>query len=283
MKHTIKITFVCIMVLLVLSGCGKKNETFEVINQDNPQAQTQTVENTVEPVVLTPEIDPLAEEELGDPIDYFDETEPPNLNADVFNAEDNVNPVYITDVTQYPYVGSTPIAILPVDLPTPTPRQALEFTYQTYEASRLNLKFEAPSGWEPDESIQDTYILNEPAANQKDGYSASITIRAIAVAKDYTESDLRREINQQLEQLGATNYSEWRPSLLDTRELLGKNGVYANYSGTLVTGIRVRGRIHVTCINKVLYTVHFSQPANFNNDYIAAYTQLRKTIDFINK
>ncbi|NMD37977.1 MAG: hypothetical protein GYA87_04765, partial [Christensenellaceae bacterium] len=189
----------------------------------------------------------------------------------------------ITDVTQYPYVGSTPIAILPVDLPTPTPRQALEFTYQVYEVPKLNLKFEAPSGWEPDESIQDTYILNEPAANQKDGYSASITIRAIAVAKDYVESDLRREINQQLEQLGATNYSEWRPSLLDTRELLGKNGVYANYSGTLVTGIRVRGRIHVTCINKVLYTVHFSQPANFNNDYIAAYTQLRKTIDFINK
>jgi hypothetical protein len=83
-----------------------------------------------------------------------------------------------------------------------------------------------------------------------------------------------------LETIGSTNYdkSTWKPSLTDTRTLLDHDGVYANYEGTLADGTRVRGRVHVTCIDKVLYSVHLSHAAGYNTDYLDNHGKLRETI-----
>lgn len=283
MKKIIIKSVIAIAGLLLLSSCSpNENKNFVVIKNEQTTAPAE-VQNTIEAEPVSTDYNPLDEEHPGEIIDVTQEQD--TTNADPLN-EENVDANQIVsnvDSTIYPYAGSTPIPLLPADLPTPTPRKALEFTYQDYNANNLNLKFQAPTGWEVNESIQDTYILNEPAANQKDGYSASITIRAVAVTKEYTLPDLKKEVIQQLEQLGATNYDKWSPSLTAERPMLNAKGVYANYKGTLVTGVEVRGRIHATCIDKTLYSIHISQPANFNNDYITVFSKLLKSLTFIRK
>ena len=64
------------------------------------------------------------------------------------------------DATVYPYAGSSPIPLDPVDAPTATPRSAITFTYVTYDVTSLGLSFEAPAGWVPDDSISEIRITS---------------------------------------------------------------------------------------------------------------------------
>lgn len=182
------------------------------------------------------------------------------------------------DATVYPYAGSSPIPLLPVDAPSPTPRSALTFTYVPYEATALGLSFEAPAGWVPDDTVSEAYTLSEPQEQIKDGQLGVLNVYAIPVNNNYTENNLVTEVKQRLSTIGSTNFVTWKPSLTATRYLMGGKGVYANYSGTLANGIEVGGRIHVTCIDKVLYCIQITYPLNFKDDYLAVFSHLRETI-----
>lgn len=275
------------------------NDNFD--NED--QNYEEPSENSNEFNFDNGDYDPLSEEDNGIAIDsnynedsnlyednnqedYVDnESEDTNLND--FNYQDISNNTFnntntFTAGTRV-NAGSTPIPILPSDLPTPTPRQALQFNYEEYYASNINLKFQAPSGWEKNESILDSYVLTEPLNNQKDQYSASISIKVQPINNDYNHAEMVKEIRQQLDQMGSTNYSRWSPSKTADRELLGKKGVYANYKGTLVTGVKVAGRIHVVSTDRKLITLHVSYPADYTNDFVGVYSKIRKTIDFLTK
>ena len=129
-----------------------------------------------------------------------------------------------------------------------------------------------------DDTSSDTYVLAEPAGQIKDNYSAFISIRKTSVNKQYNASDMKKEVEDVLETIGGTNFTEFKPSYTDDRTLMDHPGVYANYEGTMVDGVRVRGRVHVTCIDKVLYIVHMSHPANYNSDYLTNHAKLRDTM-----
>ena len=182
------------------------------------------------------------------------------------------------DATIYPYAGSSPIPLDPVDAPSPTPRTALTFTYVQYDVASLGLSFEAPAGWVPDESVSETYTLTEPEQQMKDGQLGVMTIYAVPVNSNYTENNLTTEIKQRLSTIGATNFVEWNPSLTASRFLMGGKGVYANYSGTLANGVKVGGRIHATCIDHVLYCLQITYPLGFKDDYLNIFAQVRETI-----
>lgn len=175
------------------------------------------------------------------------------------------------------YAGATPVVIDPIDKPTPTPVPALTFTYQVYDATKLHLSFEAPVGWTVNDGESDTYILTNP--DPAVDYAATLTVRAVSVTSDYTTNDLKKEINQMLDTIGSVNFSTYSPSNTAERTLLDKAGVYANYKGTLAGGVQVAGRVHATCINKVLYTMHLSYPQAMTNSYVEnVYTQFRHTV-----
>ena len=175
------------------------------------------------------------------------------------------------------YAGATPVVIDPIDKPTPTPLPALSFEYQTYDATKLHLSFEGPTGWEVNDVSTDTYIITDIVTPTD--YQASMTLRATSVTSNYTNNDLVKEVKGMLDTIGGTGFKSYSPSRTANRTLLDKAGVYANYTGTLTDGTKVAGRVHATCINKVLYTVHITYPKGYTNTYVdQVYGKMRSTI-----
>ena len=72
------------------------------------------------------------------------------------------------------YAGASPVVIDPIDKPTPTPLPPITFAYQTYNATKLHLSFDAPAGWIVDDSASDTYILTQPANEAVPEYTLSL-------------------------------------------------------------------------------------------------------------
>lgn len=293
-------TFLALLMalMILISSCGKK-ENYNLVNQNEPEtattatptiAPTETLENSQPSSEETLNYDPLSEEDTGELVETpnEDSNTVDNTAAIASPEDDSVfgSPIDAgtnnTDSTGIKYAGATPIPILPIDVPTPTPQQALQFTYQEYSAEKLNLKFQAPAAWEVDDSQQDAYVLKEPLTNQKDGFSAEVVIRAIPLSKEYSSSDLSRELKTQLEQMGLLNYTSWSPSLSAKRDLLGKSGLYANYRGTLANGVRIRSRLHMVAIGTTLYSLQITGPSKYNTDFIGVHTHIRRSLSFIN-
>lgn len=257
MMRKISLALLLCVLLAALSGCASPQLTFETQAPPGYGTPTPTIEPAAEPQGEAEfEGDPLGEENIG--------------------LDDMEVQQEIASVETYAYAGSTPLPLDPIDMPTPTPRPALTFNYETYEVTKLGITFDGPAGWIKDDSANDTFTLTEPAP--RDNYTAFMTIRKASVSEDYDQSELENEVKGMLETIGDTNYDIWKPSMTDTRTLMEHDGVYANYEGTLVDGTRVRGRVHVTCIDKVLYSVHMSHAAGYNTDYLQNHQKLRDTM-----
>ncbi len=257
MLRKISLALLLCVLLAALSGCASEELFFP----------TQAPPNMNQPTA-TPSPTPEAQGEFeGNPLDEE------NFNEDALEE-----PQDFASAEAYAFAGSTPLPLDPIDVPTPTPRPALTFNYQTYEATKLGLKFDGPANWDVDDSAEDTFTITEPVSQRNDNYSAFITIRKSQVTKQYNASDMENEVEDILDTIKSTNYTEFRPSYTAPRTLLDEDGVYADYQGTMVDGTRVRGRVHVTCIDKVLYTVHMSHPGGYNTDYLKNHGKLRDTI-----
>jgi len=247
----------CIL-LAVLSSCAPQELSFPTQAPPGFGLPTPTVQPTPEPQGDSVEGDPLGEEGIGD--STLDQ--PQEFTSTVVSA----------------FAGSTPLPLDPIDMPTPTPRPALTFTYKTYEATKLGLKFDGPVDWIVDDTANDSYTLTEPDSQRNDNYTAFMTLVKVPVSKDYNVSDMSNQVKGMLDAIKSTNYTLFEPTYTANRTLMENDGVYADYSGTLVDGTRVRGRVHVTCIDKVLYSIHMSHPANYNTDYLKIHGKLRETM-----
>jgi len=174
------------------------------------------------------------------------------------------------------YAGATPVVIDPIDKPTPTPLPAITFNYITYDATRLHLSFEAPTGWIIDDSADDTYTITNPATNVD--YQANLTVRVFSVGSNYTKSELKTEVTNMLSTLKSMYYT-FSSTKTAERTLLDKDGVYADYSATLSDGTAIKGRVHVTCVDKKVYMVLMSSPAGYYETYKdTMYAKFRSTI-----
>lgn len=272
MKKRILALFM-MLCLLVLCGCqAKEPERFEVVTQAGPVQQniygTQPAASSesllTEPDFDNGEYDPSSEEGAG------------------LGEDGRIEmPVVETTATPAPtvrseYAGATPVVIDPIDKPTPTPAPPISFTYQAYDATKLHLSFEGPVGWIVDDSGEDSYILTNPTAGVD--YAAQVTIYATPVNENYNESAMKREVKQMLDTIGG-ELKNFSPTSTANRTLIDKTGVYANYTATTADGAKIAGRVHVTCINKVLYGVHISYPATYTETYKdTVYAKLRETI-----
>ncbi|MBQ9210569.1 MAG: hypothetical protein IJ153_02620 [Clostridia bacterium] len=256
---------------LMLTACQEK-EVFDTL----PPEGRATEAPTAEPVQ-----DLFGSTVVG-PTDYDDGSYDP-ASEEGGEWEDIVETVgevaTAAPIIQSEYAGATPVIIDPIDKPTPTPLPTLSFSYVTYEASSLHLTFEGPSGWLVDDTIADTYTLTNPDPSMD--YAAYLTVRAVPVNKDYSKSELTREVKGMLDTLsGSGVFTNFSPSNTAERSFLGTTGVYANYTAVeKATGAEVAGRLIVVCVDKTLYTLHVSYPRGYRDFYVSnVYDKFRHSV-----
>lgn len=282
MKRTWKLLVCLLMATLLLTACSGKPdpEEFPDITQAIGPTATPTAVPTAVPVEgegesifehnpyleedFTEE-DALAEEDYVDPefgvLESFATAEPAG--------------------TVYPYAGSTPIPLNPVDMPTPTPKPDLSFTYSQYIASTVGVTFEGPANWQVNESQSGVFILSEPTNQVKDGQQCIITISAEPIGADYKQKELETHVEHRVDSIGGAQFSSFKPSYTATRHMLGSTGVYANYTGTLTDGTEVGGRIQYVSVNGMLYGLEIVFPEGFRDDFIDVFGEIRGSLKFI--
>lgn len=177
------------------------------------------------------------------------------------------------------YAGATPIPLDPVDKPTASPRPELTFNYKEYVSQAFGLKFEIPFDWTVDDSVSGTLVFTDP--NMLDNVNATLTITVTAVASTYKADDLKVDLKSELSALGQFNYTEWDPTSLEKRTLVGGEGFYANYRGVLYDGTIVRGRVHMAIIkgNRRIEVI-MNCPGYFNSSYTNVFTHFRNTVAY---
>ena len=158
------------------------------------------------------------------------------------------------------YAGATPVLIDPVDKPTATPLPTLNFGFIAYE-----------------ETSSDTFTLTNPDPSMD--YAAQLVIRAVPVAKQYNKTELTREITGALDTIKGSGFKRFDPSKTAGRVFLNSDGIYANYNGTLESGVKVGGRIIAACVDKTLYILHVSFPQGYREYYIQnVYDKFRHSV-----
>ena len=299
MKRNWKLLVCLLAALFALTACSSKPDPEEfpdIVQSIGPGGNTGTV-------LTQPTDSPVTDEDVtgsnapsGDSIfnnsPYLEE--PEFTDEDALAEEDYIDPEYgVLDSlptatpaptpvgTVYPYAGSTPIPLNPVDMPTPTPKPDLSFTYAEYIASTVGVTFEGPSGWQVNESQSSIFVLSEPTTQIKDGQQCIITISAEPVGSTYNQRELETHVQYRLDTIGGSQFTDFKPSYTATRHMLGSNGVYANYSGRLVDGTEVGGRIQYVSINGTLYGLEIMFPEGFRGDFIDVFGEIRGSMKFI--
>lgn len=273
-----KVTLVALLLVLILALAScKPSNIDDVPTGVNPQdvlGSAPQVENTPDGGGTGGEGDlgdaAMNEEGVNIPDDQGEE-EP------VLDLQDFTNANFgEAAATPYPFTGATPIVLNPIDMPTATPAPEVDFSYMPYNASKLGLTFSGPAGWNVNEDIDNTFILTEPF--ERDGVVATIIITRENIVDAPTISDLKKLVELEIEQMSQAEFESFQKYGIEERTLLGGDGVYTNYRGTLPGGAVVRGRYHVVVIGNVRYTVHLRHAANFNEDYLKNYAELRRSI-----
>jgi len=294
MKRNWKLALCLLLAALTLCACGAKEspEDFPDITQAIGPTATPTAVPAPE-VQAEPQTQPqddgsaLGGESIFSANPY--DVDISGLTAgDILSEEGYSDPEFdqplsavLPQGTVYPYAGSTPIPINPVDMPSPTPRPDLSYTYSTYIASTVGVTFEGPVNWAVDESQPYMFILSEPANQIKEGQQCVITLSAEPVSSNYDQRDLKTHVNQRLDTLYSSDYTDWSPSYTATRYMMGSEGVYANYSAKTYNGIEVGGRIQYVCINNVLYGLEIVFPQGYKDDFIDVFGEVRTTMAMI--
>ncbi len=282
MKRTWKLLVCLLMAMLLLTSCSGKPDP-----EDFPDI-TQAIGPTATPTSV-----PTAVPVEGDGESIFEHNpylEEDFSEEDALAEEDYVDPEFgVLESfataepagTVYPYAGSTPIPLNPVDMPTPTPKPDLSFTYSQYIASTVGVTFEGPANWRVNESQSGVFILSEPTNQVKDGQQCIITISAEPIGSDYKQKELETHVEHRVDTIGGAQFSSFKPSYTATRHMLGSTGVYANYTGTLTDGTEVGGRIQYVSINGVLYGLEIVFPEGFRGDFIDVFGEIRGSMKFI--
>ena len=201
---------------------------------------------------------------------------------DPASEEDNDSySLYTSAYTSYDtsmYAGATPIPLDPIDMPTPTPKPTLTFSYGLVTLDNLRLSFEAPVGWGIDLSGTDSVkLINQ---NALDGYYATLTVRLYSVASSFKLTDLRTELRNTLKEIGQYNFSKWSTTETASRTLLKKDGYYADYKGQYYDGTAIHGRVMMALLdNHQVIMLHISCPDGyFDSSYKAVINHVRETL-----
>ena len=280
----------CLVLVLcaamVMTAC-KQKEVYPTEPAAAPQQQQPAEQQDPQQIFSEPEkseeidwdngsYNPAQEENSEDYEDLYDDTAAASAGA----------AATALPAMKGEYAGATPVLIDPIDAPTATPLPPLSFTFDTYTAEKLRLSFKGPANWIADDSSADTFTLTNPDAGMD--YAAVLSIHLEPVDKNLSKDELKKEVINRLNKLASDGFSKFERSNTAGRKFMNTDGVYANYTASIVEGrqtIKVAGRMIIACVNKTLYILHVSYPRGYAKEYIendqSVYNMFRHSVKTI--
>lgn len=181
---------------------------------------------------------------------------------------------------------ATPVAIDPIDKPTPTPEPTPKFVYETYENTAMGVSFSIPYTWllNPNTNQDTTVQFVEPKSEmmEPDGYQTRLTIEKVNTGLTQTADDARERLETTLTQLEST-FTSFTPYTIASRSIGDAKGYYCYYKAEYNDGTKtyqMRGRIIVVAHEKALYQVRITAPQNWYSYYEHVFRNVCNTLKF---
>ena len=271
------------LCVLALAACDSATEEhFSLANSASDYQPAALPSTSPEPAIAavntgydfdTGDYDPASEEDFSD----FEEPEEPEPTM-ILTPVPTSTPVVINSQ----YAGATPLVIDPIDKPSPSPAPSVTYgegSFATYDATRLRISFEAPAGWDVDDTVNDSYIISNPDARMS--FPAQLMVTSRAVSTSYSVNDLKREVLNVAKTI-KSEYTKFNQSNTAERTLFDAKGVYLDFDALIKgTEIKVWGRIHAVYVNKTLVVVRLTAPYDYKTLYKdTVYRHFRNTLKF---
>ena len=182
---------------------------------------------------------------------------------------------------------ATPVAIDPIDKPTPTPEPTPKFVYETYENTAMGVSFSIPYTWllNPNTNHDTTVQFVEPKSEmmEPDGYQTRLTIEKYNMGLAQTASDARSRLESTLEELAAS-FTTFTPGEIASGSFGTGNGYYCYYKADYNDGTKtyeMNGRVIIVAHEKALYQIRLTTPRNWYSYYNYLWRKVRSTIKFL--
>lgn len=181
---------------------------------------------------------------------------------------------------------ATPVAVDPIDKPTPIPAPTPDYMYDTYTSSSMGISFSIPYSWllNPSTNQETTLQFVEPKSEmmEPDGYQTRLTIERFSAGLNQTAADARTRLESVLTELEGM-FTTFKANDIATASIGGASGYYCYYRATYNDGTKeysMRGRVAVVAHDKELIQIRLTTPSNWFSYYNHVYRQLRATFKF---
>lgn len=182
---------------------------------------------------------------------------------------------------------ATPVAVDPIDKPTPTPAPTPNYIYETYTNEAMGISFSIPYTWllNPNTNPETTIQFVEPQSEMKDvgGYQTRLTIEKINMGLQQTASDARERLEYVLDEL-EQSFTVFTANSIASQSIGEANGYYCYYKAEYNDGTKnylMNGRIIIVAHDKALYQIRLTTPRSWYSYYEYVYRKVRSTLEFL--
>ncbi|MDO5299691.1 MAG: hypothetical protein Q4F18_09705 [Clostridia bacterium] len=182
---------------------------------------------------------------------------------------------------------ATPVAVDPIDKPTPSPTPAPNYWYDTYTNTDMGISFSIPGTWllNPNTNLDTTIQFVEPKEEmmEPDGYQTRLTVEKVNMGLAQTASDARTQLESTLETLGMS-FTDFKAGDIDSAAIGDARGYYCYYRAEYNDGTKtysMNGRIMVIAKDRALYQIRITTPRSWYSYYENVYRKVRSTFTFL--
>ena len=182
--------------------------------------------------------------------------------------------------------AATPVAVDPIDKPTPTPMPEPNYWYEMYENEQMGISFSIPGSWllNPNTNQDTTIQFVEPKDErmEKDGYQTRLTVEKVNMGLSQTAADAKDRLEATLAQL-ESSFTSFTPGQPASTTIGKAKGYYCYYKAEYNDGTRtynMRGRIAIVAHEKALSQVRITTPQTWYSYYENVFRKVRSSFKF---
>ena len=181
---------------------------------------------------------------------------------------------------------ATPVAVDPIDKPTPTPAPTPNYIYETYSNPAMGVSFSIPYTWllNPNTNQDTTVQFVEPQSEMMDkgGYQTRLTIEKVNMGLQQTAADAKERLEYVLDEL-EQSFTVFTANSIASQSVGEAHGYYCYYKAEYNDGAKnylMNGRIIVVAHGKALYQIRLTTPRNWYSYYNYLWRKMRSSIKF---